>query len=69
MEEEVAGEAAVPQEAAAEEAGAPEALVAAVVGVAVAAVQVQHYLHLCTKKSRDSVAVQATFSPSLEVAW
>ena len=68
-EEEAAGEAAVQQEAAAAEAGAPEALVAAVAGVAVAAVQVQHYLHLCTKKSRDWVAVQARFSPSLGVAW
>ena len=39
------------------------------VGVAVAAVQVQRYLHLSTKKSTDWVAVQATFSPSLGVAW
>ena len=50
-EEEAAGETVVQQEAAAQ--GAPEALVAAMVGMAVAAVQVQHYLHLCTKKSRD----------------
>ena len=41
---------------------------AAVACVAVAAVQVEHYVHLCTKKSRDWVAVQARFSPSLGVA-
>ena len=42
---------------------------AAVAGVAVVAVQVQHYVRLCTKKSKDSVAVQAKFSPSLGLAW
>ena len=66
-EEDAAREAAVQPEAAGKEG--PVALVAATVGVAVAAVQVQHYLHLCTKKSRDWVAVQARFSPSLGVAW
>ena len=68
-EEEAAREAAAPQEVAAEEAGALAALVAGVAGVAVAAVQVQYYLHLCTKKSRDWVAVQAGFNPGLGVAW
>ena len=62
-EEEVAGEAAAPQEAAAEAAAASAPLVAAPAGVAVASVQVQHYLHACTKKSRDLVAVQARFNP------
>ena len=69
VEEEAAGEAAAPQEAAAEETGALEALMAAVAGVALAAVQVQHYLRLCTKKSRDWVAVKARFSPNLGVPW
>ena len=44
-------------------------MVAAVAGVAVAAVQVQYYLHLCTKKSRDWVAVVARLNPGLGVAW
>ena len=35
----------------------PVALTAAVLGAAVAAVQVQYYLHLCTKKSREGVGV------------
>ena len=39
----------------------------AMAGVAVAAVQVQYYLHLCTKKSRDWVAVHARFNPGLGV--
>ena len=68
-EERALGEAAAPQEAAAEEAGASAALVAVVAGVAVAAVQVQHYWHLCTKKSRDWVAVQARFNAGPGVAW
>ena len=42
---------------------------AAVAGVAVAAVQVQYCLRLCTKKSTDSVAVQARFNPGPGVAW
>ena len=42
---------------------------AEVAGVAMAAVQLHHYLHLCTKKSTDWVAVQARFKPSPGVAW
>ena len=41
---------------------------AAVASVAMAAVQVQDYLHLYTKRSRDWVGVQARFSPSVGVA-
>ena len=41
----------------------PGALVAEALGAAVAAVQVQDYLPLCTKKSRDWVAVEAYFNP------
>ena len=59
---------AAPQEAAAEEARALAALVAWVAGVAVAAVQVQHYVHICIKKSRGWVAVKARFNPGLGVA-
>ena len=43
---------------------------AAVAGVGVAAVQVEYYLHLRTKKSRDRVAVQGGRSnPGPGVAW
>ena len=46
----------------------PVALVAAALGAAVATVQVQYHLHLCTNKSTEWVAVQARFhSPGL--AW
>ena len=41
----------------------PVALVAAALGASVAAVQVQYYLHLCTKKSQNLVPVQARFQP------
>ena len=68
-EEEAAGQAAVRHEAAEEEARAPEVLVVPMAGVAVEAVQVQQWLHLITKKSRDWVVFQATFSPRLGVAW
>ena len=46
-----------PEEATAEAAAALATLVAAVAEVGVAAVQVQNYLHLCTKKSKDWLAV------------
>ena len=46
----------------------PVAPVAAALGAAVAVVQVQYYLHLCTKKSREWVVVQAGFHPPA-VAW
>ena len=67
-EEAAAGEAAAPQEAAAEAAASSAALVAAVAGVAVAEVHVQYHLHLCTKKSKDWVAVHARFNPP-GVVW
>ena len=46
----------------------PMALVAAALEAAVVAVQVQYYLHLCTKKSKEWVALQARFN-RLGVAW
>ena len=36
--------------------------------MAVAAVQVHHYSHLCTKNNRDWVAVQVRFNPGPGVA-